>query len=408
MGPTALRPRSRAGGSLILPSVGVLLPPLAVFAPLGAAPLLIVAAVASLATDWPRIRSQLGALRELAALLAALGLWGAFSASWSILPAHSLSEGLRFLAESAAGIILVSGALATTSGERRGIAIASLAGVGLAIFLLLIERFGGAPITRHALGLAASQVVPLERFDRGITVLVLAIWPAFSLRRGWLRFVLMILVAGLSLVMASGAAMFAFFVSLAAYGVARIAPRLAAAAMFGGVLLMSVALPLEIPSYDVTVSLHRAAPWIKDSGIHRLLIWRFAADRIAERPILGWGMDASRELPGGHTDLSETLPGLGFPYHIEAMSLHPHDAALQLLLELGLPGIALGMAVIGWGLWRVGYRARLSPERRAGALAWAAAGLVVGLLSFGIWQSWWLSTLWLTAALYAATAQSDA
>ena len=45
---------------------------------------------------------------------------------------------------------------------------------------------------------------------------------------------------------------------------------------------------------------------------------------------------------------------------------------------------------------------------RRGFLQWvngalAGAGLTVGLLSFGAWQSWWLSTLWLVAALYAAS-----
>jgi O-antigen ligase len=202
--------------------------------------------------------------------------------------------------------------------------------------------------------------------------------------------------------------MLALSVSLAVYGTARFAPRVVTVMMCVAVLLASVALPLAIPRYDTTVSLHRAVPWIKDSGIHRLLIWRFAADRIAERPLLGWGIDASREVPGGHTDLSKTVPRLDFPYRIEAMPLHPHNAALQLLLELGLPGLVLGVAVIGWGLWQVGFRAPLSAERRARALAWASAGLIVGMLSFGIWQSWWLSTLWLTAALSAAATDSQA
>ncbi len=397
------RPRlSRRGAGAILPTVAAILPPLAVFAPLGTAPLLVVAALAAVATDLARIRSQAGRLWPFAILLGALALWGALSSSWSILPEHSLGEAVRFLGESAAGIVLVSAGIATERAERRTIALALLAGVGLASLLLLVERFAGAPITHFALGLPSSRRVPLERFDRGMTVLVFAAWAALAFGRLWLRGAVVILVAGLSFVMASSAAMLAMAVSLVVYGAARLAPRLTAAAICSVALLASVALPLAIPVYATTVSLHHAAPWIKDSGIHRLLIWRFAADRITERPVLGWGMDASREVPGGHTDLSTTVPGLDFPYRIDAMPLHPHNAALQLLLELGLPGLVLGVAVIGWGLAQIGFRAPLSPERRARALAWASAALVVGMLSFGIWQSWWLSTLWLTAALSAA------
>ena len=38
----------------------------------------------------------------------------------------------------------------------------------------------------------------------------------------------------------------------------------------------------------------------KDSAGHRLEIWHFAGQRIAERPLLGWGLDASRAIPGGN------------------------------------------------------------------------------------------------------------
>jgi O-antigen ligase len=207
--------------------------------------------------------------------------------------------------------------------------------------------------------------------------------------------------------MVSAAALLAFVISVFAYGAAHVAPRLVAATMFAGAVLLSVALPLATPNFDATVRLHQNAPWIKDSGIHRLLIWRFTADRIAERPLLGWGMDASRELPGGHEDLSKALPGLNFNYSITAISLHPHSAALQWLVELGLPGLCLGLAIIALGLWHAAFRGALSSAERAGALAWAAAGLTVAMLSFGIWQAWWLATLWLTATLYAATVDNE-
>src|SRR5579864_6195474 len=314
--------RQRVGSGTVLAAAGAILPPLAVFAPLGAAPLMVVASLAVLALDWRRLWIALPALRDLALLLGALGLWGTVSTLWSILPQHSFLEGLRFLAESGGGLVLLAAAITATPGERHWIRVGSATGVGIAICLIAVERSSDAWITRHALGLAAGEIIPRERFDRSITVLVVALWPALVFaKRGW-GIVLAVAVAALSLIMVSAAALLAFAVSVLAYGVARIAPRVVAITMFVGVMLLSVALPLTMPSFDTTVRLHQSAPWIKDSGIHRLLIWRFTTDRIAEKPLLGWGMDASRELPGGHEDLSKTLPGLNFNYSITAISLH--------------------------------------------------------------------------------------
>jgi O-antigen ligase len=167
-------------------------------------------------------------------------------------------------------------------------------------------------------------------------------------------------------------------------------------------LLLVAALPLATPSFDRLPAIDRAVPPVFLSGIHRLAIWRFTADRIAERPILGWGMDASRALPGGDRLVSELAPGVRLPAYAQALQLHPHDAALQWRVEIGLPGTVLCLAILAFALWRVGWRAELAPGRRAAALAWAAVALVVASLSYGIWQAWWLSGLWLTAALLAA------
>ncbi|HKT17940.1 MAG TPA: O-antigen ligase family protein [Stellaceae bacterium] len=395
--------RARAAGA-ILPVTALILPPLAVFAPLGDAPLLAVAALAIIVLDGPRCLASLDALKSLAVLLAALGLWGAASAAWSILPGHSLFEGGRFLLESAGGLVFLARALAASDEERRRLARALSLGIVLAVLLLALERFANAPVTRWWLGIPATEGLNLSRFDRGVTVLVLVLWPMLCAATPvWWRGILLLAVVGMAALMASATALLAALASLAAFVIARLAPRATAGAIIAGLLGISIAIPLAVPGYDTTVALHEQAPWIKWSGIHRLLIWRFAADRVAERPILGWGMDASREIPGGKVEFNDVLPALHYPGGAQRLPLHPHDAVLQLQLELGVPGLALGLAVILWPIWRIGWPARFSPGRRAGALALGVATLIVGLLSFGVWQAWWLSTVWLAAGLFAAT-----
>ncbi len=388
--------------------VAVVLPPLGVVAPLGLAPLLVLAALALFVIDW---RRAIGALRDfvgIAALLAALSLWGTLSAAWSILPAHSFLEGLRLLAISAAGLVCLGAARALGPSERHRLGGAVVVGVAVAIGLLITARFINLELFRAMLSRAPEA--PLTRFDRGATVLALALWPALSASGGrkWLAIVLA-LAAGLAvLALVSSAAKLALVAGLVLLPAGYRWPRLVAGALALGLIAISILLPIATPSSDQVVAIHRAAPWLKPSAIHRLLIWRFAADRIAERPLRGWGMDASRELPGAHQSLAELVPGSGMPPSAVQLSLHPHNAVLQWEVELGVPGVLLCLAIVVLSLTRVARQEALAPAQRAIELAWAGSALVIALLSYGAWQAWWLSALWLTAALCgAAGARAD-
>ncbi len=126
---------------------------------------------------------------------------------------------------------------------------------------------------------------------------------------------------------------------------------------------------------------------------HRLYIWQFAAEKIAERPFFGWGFDASRDIAGG----SENVANFS-----AVLPLHPHNAALQLWLELGVPGVAIVLVLLSHlflGLARSG----LGRARIALAAAMAIAYLVIANIGFGVWQNWWLAVAWMMAAICIAT-----
>jgi len=394
-------PATRACGGAALAAAAFLMPGLAVYAPLGVAPLFTVAAVVVLVCDGRRAPAWLRDLAPLAWLLAALSLWAAASAAWSILPLHSLLEGVRLLALSAGGVLLLGAARALDPRQRALLGIAAIAGTALGAALLLIEGASGAALLR--LFLPRGEAVPMTRFDRGSTVLVLSLWPAALAlgRRALLGALLLAVAAAAVLLIPSAAARLALVLAAAAFLVALAWPRLVAGALMAAIVLFAAALPPALPKDRDVVVLHEAAPWVKFSGIHRMMIWRFTADRIADRPWLGWGMDASRALPGGDTNLAKLYPQAGLSSDATALPLHPHNAALQWRVELGVPGAALAVAIVLWGLWRVTRAAEVTRAARAGALAWSAAALVIGMLSYGAWQAWWLSSLWLTAALYA-------
>ena len=126
--------------------------------------------------------------------------------------------------------------------------------------------------------------------------------------------------------------------------------------------------------------MERVARASKQSVQHRLEIWSFAGARNAERPLLGWGLDASRAIPGG------TAPtDLGVPY----LPLHPHNVTLQIWLELGIPGAAL-LALFGVRLWLALGAAAWPRPYAAAVVGSLVAAFTVSLGSYGLWQEWWI------------------
>jgi O-antigen ligase len=110
----------------------------------------------------------------------------------------------------------------------------------------------------------------------------------------------------------------------------------------------------------------------------RVGYWGHAFDWIVERPIRGWGLDASRAFSPG-------------------IQLHPHNGPLQVWLELGVLG-ALAAAAVWW--LALAKLARPKPDLAcAAAVASACAYLLFGGVNFGVWQEWWLALAALAALL---------
>jgi len=79
----------------------------------------------------------------------------------------------------------------------------------------------------------------------------------------------------------------------------------------------------------------------------------------------------------------------------EHLPLHPHNGALQVWLELGAVGALVGALIVLVVVSRLTSEA-LTPTARAAGLAAFATAAIEMSLSYGIWQSWWIATLWFT------------
>ena len=144
-----------------------------------------------------------------------------------------------------------------------------------------------------------------------------------------------------------------------------------------------IAAPLTFARLERLPGVGETADGFKISAGHRMLIWSFAGDRIAERPLTGWGLDASRAIPGGDDPIR---PGETW------MPLHPHNAALQVWLELGAPGAVL-FAVLAALVWGALAGVEWPPLFAAAAGASLTIAFVGCCATYGIWQEWWLGTL---------------
>jgi O-antigen ligase len=156
--------------------------------------------------------------------------------------------------------------------------------------------------------------------------------------------------------------------------------------------------PLTLPRLADHPLVLRDADAFKTSLGHRLYIWDFAGKRIAERPFFGWGLDSSRSMPGGSDRIR---------WNQTRMPLHPHDAALQVWLELGVPGAVLFAALLGW-LW-LGLADCRWPRLYAAAAGGSLTAAIAALsASWGIWQEWWLATLAIAAFVIVLIARAAA
>jgi len=367
--------------------------PLAIAAPLGLAPLLLVAAAGVLVGDgWPRRVHRHFAF--LTFLLGGFALWGLLSTLWSIDPGRSASMAARLALTFAAGAMLVDKGLRLGAEGRRRVALAALLGTGFGLLVLFFEIQTGQALLNSGRDLLGSRPANATMLNRAATVLALMLWPAgYALYRlGRPGFAVVFVLLGFSVLplLENTTAVLAAALGLLVGAAALVLPRLmrwaVVAVAVAGILFSTVAVSTLSGMDDLQLR-------IKPSAVHRLMIWRFTADRIGERPFLGWGLETARELPGGTQDFTFRTQ-LG-DWTRQALPLHPHNAALQVRVELGMVGIAFfaGLFVL-LGLI-LGRLSRDGADRagHAARLSLITAALTVSMASYGAWQFWWLAAV---------------
>ena len=386
----------------VLPVIFGLIMPVAVAANKAMVLLLALAAICVIPTAVRSGRHQILRSRpSTISVLYALFLgWGLLSALWSIDPHTTFTRFGRLAGISILGAIVLYEITRTGAATKRRILEGCAIGLVGALALIVakyvwIREIGDTTIYPEGFD-------PLSVFNPALTVLAILIWPIavrLAGRSSWLVAMAVLAIYALFLAFStSQASVLALIIGAVGFGAAvawpRATPRIAAA-LLCVTILSAPFVTLRITGDPAMMEMLQPLP---GSARHRAYIWEFAANHILQRPILGWGLDASRSIPGG-----KERPPVGYEY----MPLHPHNAALQVWLELGAVGALLAGLMTAFVTVKVG---RAMPDRLCAGAATASilSFAVIAFTAYGVFQSWWFAFAWLMAAVLAALRTSGA
>ncbi len=339
-----------------------------ILAPLGVI-LLVIAAV----VDGGG-RPPLEGIRRLALSRAGLAgllvlFWCGLSLVWTPFPEEA-SERLLNLA----GTVLMAIAGYLALPDRMRSANLYILPVGVAL----------AAVAASALALLVEGDEPVQNLDRGLTVLVLLLWPAMGWLRSRGRHLESVALAGLVAVaallgpfplplqgLAAGALLFA---------IAAVSPRagaMLAAALMAGLLVLAPLLPFVLHPLAAAV----LGP--ADPAVQSLESWRLVVMGEPARLITGHGFE---------TALRGRFVGLLPPNA-------PSTLLFEVWYELGVIGALAGAVALATAAGRAG---RDHPLLVPGIVGAFAAAFAFACLGIGTAQVWWFTALVVTVLVFVA------
>jgi O-antigen ligase len=387
----------------------------------GLAPIVIIGSIFSVLILWAQSRTikWLGLPAPL--ILLCFCIWALLSSFWSIDAVASSVGSARLFGNIMAGGLLFVTIKNLTGEEKKVVLKFFLAGFLIVICIVVFEILLGGPIFIAL----KDQVFSIERVRSGefsgifwlnpiMVVLSLFIWPIalgmykklfISIMNKYSGFFVVsgfVIVFILTIIIGFSSATLGLSCGLFGALLIFIFGRRAAVTASMLLAVVSFSIPFCLNMLQDPISQINSLMPLPSSAEHRIGIWKFTSDKTVENPIIGWGMNASKTIPGG-TAFLYTKDGK----HIgRSLPLHPHNVILQTWLELGLPGVILFVALCIFIIMTSVNRFRLKFESAA-IFGQFITILGIANLSFGMWQAWWIAAIWLSAGLMVLVTEMD-
>lgn len=351
--------------------------------------LAVVLALAVWFANWRGLRAIPLALGPLGWVLIALLFWICASVGWSIAPTLSMDRAIRFaviVVIAMPAILLVSRSeIALTPPTAVMLIIAAMAGV------LIFEAASGGMLQRMLPGNSnALQVL--------FTAMTVLMWPVVTIlavhygKREAALWVVVCLGAiafsgVVELRIAVGLCLVLFLLGLMSKWLVRF--LLWIIIVFGGLVPAMVATFAGDFLADSAESLREFAPELPI----QIDFWRLALEKWADSPLLGWGAGTAVTLPGWSV-LQDVRGGFS-------------DMFIHLLMGIGGVGVILVLIALILTVHRV-----ISGDndgwRLASKSALMGAFLALPVPGDGIWQSWWIGALIISAIAIAGCRKPSA
>lgn len=247
-----------------------------------------------------------------------------------------------------------------------------------------------------------------KNINRGLCAFAVLVWPVAYFINSKMRYVFPIIVAIPIFLMHSLSAKIGWLVGASIFYGFPLIPRYLRKCIIVSVIGLFLSWPIWFSAINPALQKTILFSNLPDSSKHRAYIWEFAWEHIKERPLLGWGINNSRAIPGALDDRVicivdshyELLPPnscpLNFVYlYMVRMPLHPHNMMFQILLEQGFIGYTIFIILILFFL----YLLPKNGEKPYIRLATWSSFLTISMFAFNMWASWWISTLFIAIIL---------
>lgn len=160
------------------------------------------------------------------------------------------------------------------------------------------------------------------------------------------------------------------------------------------IFIFCIFLPIVFFTYDPSILVEKIKNFSASSWQHRIFIWSTVMDKFSISPVFGWGAEATRYINGTIGSSEATIYINNMPHKLsieDLLPIHAHQGWFQIMMELGVVGLVLVISC-----WVQGAQQITASYKRQ--FPWIAATfftlLVPFSISFGIWQTSWIS-IWL-------------
>lgn len=363
-------------------------PLLALFAPLALAPIFIIIALYPTYLFLTKCQfKNVWKYSDVNKVIIILLSYSLISTVWALKPAESINLWFRMLLFFIGALGLFAYIPQILTKEK--ILQSLFCGIIVTLVFVNIEIFTGGVISKlFGIGYKVSHKFELVIFNRGASILSIFSWAVIcylcakkNYKAALLFFIIVLatLVRLQSLSTLIGFALSGLFVFPVVFYTGTKA--LKAFAVLAVIAVFAVATGAAIMDAHKLVG---RVPVVSGAASDiRLYIWDYAAKQAMQKPLLGWGLNASRSYPVQESDY---VQGGRNP-----LPLHPHNNTLQIWLELGAVGLIIFATFLAMVLLRISKTAHL-PYIAATCTSLFANYFIIGQTGYGIWQNWWVGS----------------